>query len=52
MIGFLRNEKTGVPRQRKSSWSREESQQQTQPVNAGTLIQVTLIGGESFRHLS
>ena len=52
MIGFLRNKKTGVPRQRKSSWSREESQQQTQPVNAGNRIQATLAGGECFRHLS
>ena len=51
MIVFLRNKKTGVPRQRKS-WSREESQQQTQPVNAGNRLQATLVVGECFRYLS
>ena len=54
-VGFWGEGKTGVPveARRKTSWSREENQQQTQPtycVETGNQSRDTSVGGEDSHH--
>ena len=52
-VGFCGGGKTGVPTRRKTSRSREENQQQTQPtydVESGNRTRATLVEGECSHH--